>query len=190
MTLACMIYSNRGATGAGSMNKKAENQLYFKAGIAFDHLKRSVQAFESYLNATGQEADSDYYKARNFLRDGEKFYAETLKEAKRLLGPPPAYSSAVFEKWRSDFLSEHRIRVEAQELNDLREELIRNGQMEQWIGLEDIERLLAKDYEAQKSGKRKLANIKVRIILDRLQELLGQAGDLKKQAMAKLQASG
>jgi hypothetical protein len=172
------------------MNKKAENQLYFKAGIAFDHLKRAVEAFESYLNASWQEASSDYYKARNFLRDGEKFYGETLQEAKRLLGPPPAYSSADFEKWRSNFLSEHRIQVEAQEFNDLKEELVRNGQLGQWIGLEDTERLLAKDYEAQRSGKRKLANIKVRIILDRLQELLTQAGDLKKQAMAKLQAGG
>ncbi len=170
------------------MNKKVENQLYFKAGIAFDHLKRAVQTFETYLNSSGQEASPDYYKARNFLRDGEKFYEETLKEAKRLLGPLPPYSSADFEKWRSDFLNQHHIQVTSQELDALKEELARNEQIGQWIALEDIERLLAKDYEAQKSGKRRLANIKVRIILDRLQELLAQAGDLKKQAMANHQS--
>ncbi|MFZ2053605.1 MAG: hypothetical protein WAU81_05350 [Candidatus Aminicenantales bacterium] len=172
------------------MNKKAENQLYFKAGTAFDHLKLAIQTFETYLNKTGPEGTPEYYKARNFLRDGEKFYKEALKEAKKLLGPLPPYSSAEFEKWRTDFLSRHRIRVEAQELNDLKEELARNGQLGPWIAVEDIERLLAKDYEAQKTGKRKLANIKVRIILDRLQELLGQAGDLKNKAMAKLQSGG
>lgn len=170
------------------MNKKIENQLYFKAGIAFDHLKLAIQTFETYLNTVGQEATPDYYKARNFLRDGEKFYEETLKEAKRLLGPLPLYSSADFEKWRTDFLSRHRIKVDVQEFDPLKEELARNGQLGQWIAPEDIERLLAKDYEAQKSGKRKLVNIKVRIILDRLQELLGQAGDLKKKTMLKLQS--
>lgn len=170
------------------MNKKIENQLYFKAGIAFDHLKLAIQTFETYLNTARQEATPDYYKARNFLRDGEKFYEETLKEAKKLLGPLPLYSSADFEKWRADFLSRHRIKVDAQEFDPLKEELSRNEQLGQWIAPEDIERLLAKDYEAQKSGKRKLANIKIRIILDRLQELLGQAGDLKKKAMVKLQS--
>jgi hypothetical protein len=170
------------------MNRKAENQLFFKAGSAFDHLNRAVQTFERYLNTAGQEAQSDYYKARNFLRDGEKFYEEAFKEAKRLLGPLPPYSSADFEKWRSDFLSEHRIQVDTQEYNDLKEELARNEQLGQWIASGDIERLLAKNYEPQKSGKRKLANIKVRIILDRLSELRGLADDLRKKAMAKLQA--
>lgn len=170
------------------MNKKLENQLYFKAGSAFDHLKLAVQTFESYLNKKGQEATPDYYKARNFLRDGERLCEETFKEAKRLLGPLPPYSSADFEKWRTDFLSEHRIQIDTQEYNDLREELARNEQLGQWIARDDIERLLAKNYENQKSGKRKLANIKVRIILDRLKELLNEAGDLKNKAMVKLQS--
>ena len=170
------------------MDKKAENQLTLKAGSAFDYLKMAVQTFERYLNAGGPEATPDYYKARNFLRDGEKFFEEALKEAKKLLGPLPPYSSAVFEKWRTDFLSEHRIQVEAQELNSLKDELTKNDQLGQWIDPGDIERLLAKNYEAQKSGKRKLANIKVRIILDRLWELRVLADGLKKKAMAKLQA--
>lgn len=170
------------------MGKKIENQLYFKIGNAFDYLKLAVQTFETYLSTAGQEGTPDYYKARNFLRDGEKFCEEAFQEAKRLLGPLPLYSSADFEKWRTDFLSEHRIRVDTQEFNDLKGELARNEQLGQWMALGDIERLLAKNYEAQKSGKRKLAHIKVRVLLDRLSELRGQAGDLKKKAMAKLQS--
>jgi hypothetical protein len=170
------------------MDKKIENQLYFKAGVTFDHLKLAIKIFEAYLNAGGPQATPDYYKARNFLRDGEKFFGETLTEAKKLLGTLPPYSSADFEKWRTEFLSQHHIQVQAEEFDTLKEELAQNGQLGQWIASEDVERLLARDYEAQKTGKRKLANIKVRIILDRLKELLGQADELKRKAMAKLQS--
>lgn len=172
------------------MDRKSENQLFLKAGSAFDYLKLAIQTFERYLDAKEKEATTDYYKARNFLRDGEKSCEETLREAKKLLGPLPSYSTAVFEKWRSDFISEHRIQVETQEYNDLKEVLVKNEQLGQWIAPLDIERLLAKNFENQRSGKRNPANIKVRIILDRLQELRRLAGDLKKRAMAKLQATG
>lgn len=172
----------------GTIDRKAENQLYFKAGIAFDHLKLAAQTFETYLQAAGPETTPDYYKARNFLRDGEKFFQEALKEAKRLLGPLPPYASADFEKWRTEFLSRHRIQVEPGELDALQKELIADGQLGQWIAPEDIERLLAKNYETQKAGKRRLPNIKVRIILDRLQEIFDQAQELRKRAMSKLQS--
>jgi hypothetical protein len=99
----------------------------------------------------------------------------------------PAYASAEFEKWRRDFLSQHKILVENQEFAALKEELAQNGQLLRWIDSPDLDRLLARDYEAQKTGKRKMANIKVRLILDRLQELGGQAEELKKKAMEKLQ---
>ncbi len=170
------------------MEKKTENQLYFKAAYAFDHVKLAIETFETYLQAEDPSSTAEYYKARNFLRDGEQFYEETLKEAKKLLGPLPPYSSAVYEKWRTDFLSQHRIQVEGQELNAIKEELLVNSHLAGWLSPEDIDRLLAREYEAQKGGRRKLANIKIRIILDRLQELLGQANALKKRAMAKLQS--
>jgi hypothetical protein len=169
-------------------NNKIENQLYFKAGLAFDSLKLSIKTFESFLADTGPASTPDYYKARNYLRDGEKFIGEAFTEAKKLLGPLPPYASSEFEKWRADFLSQHKILVESQEFAALKEELAQNGQLIRWIESPDLERLLAKDYENQKIGKRKMANIKVRIILDRLQELLGQANELKKRAQEKLQS--
>jgi len=39
-------------------------------------------------------------------------------------------------------------------------------------------------------GKRKLANIKIRIVLDRLEELISRAARLRKNAMKKLQTGG
>ncbi len=169
------------------MNHKIENQLYSKASQAFDSLKLAIKTFESFLERPGPSSTPDYYKARNYLRDAEKFYGETFSEAKKLLGPMPAYASTEFEKWRADFLSQHKILAENQEFAALKEELVQSGQLVSWIESPDLERLLSKAYEAQKTGKRKMANIKVRIILDRLQELLAQATERKKRAMEKLQ---
>jgi hypothetical protein len=58
------------------------------------------------------------------------------------------------------------------------------------MGGEDIERLLAENFHPQQTGKRKLANIKIRIVLDRIQELISRAAALRKSAMEKLQAGG
>jgi hypothetical protein len=167
---------------------KVENQLYFKAGLAFDTYKQALKAFEIFLAGAGQGSAPDYYKARNYLRDAGKFYEEAFAEAKKLLGPLPPYSSSEFEKWRSDFVAQHNILVRSEEFAAVKEELFQNGQLIRWIESPDLERLLAKDYDAQKAGKRKMANIKVRIMLDRLQELAIQAGALKKKAQEKLQS--
>jgi hypothetical protein len=169
------------------VNGKIENLLYFKAGLAFDSFKLAIKTFESFLANTGPASTPDYYKARNYLRDADKFYEEAFAEAKKLLGPLPPYATSEFEKWRSDFLSQHKILVESQEFAALKEELVQNGQLVRWIESPDLERLLAKDYEAQKTGRRKMANIKVRIMLDRLHELAAQANDLKKKAQERLQ---
>jgi hypothetical protein len=167
---------------------KVENQLYFKAGLAFDTYKQALKAFELFLAGAGKGSTPDYYKARNYLRDAEKFYEEAFAEAKKLLGPLPPYSSSEFEKWRSDFVEQHNILVKSEEFAALKEELLQNGQLIRWIESPDLERLLAKDYDAQKAGKRKMANIKVRLMLDRLQELAVQAGALKKKAQENLQS--
>jgi hypothetical protein len=170
-------------------SSKIENQLYLKAGVAFDDLKSAIQTFGLYLQNVTPDATPYYYKARNYLRDAEKFCQDTFNEAKKLLGPLPAYASPEFEKWRSDFVSYNKILTENEEFGALKEELVRDEQISRWIEASDLERLLARSYESQKSGKRKLANIKVRIVLDRLLELLAQANVLKKKAMEKLQGT-
>ena len=169
-------------------NSKIENLLYFKAGLAFDSYKQAMKTFESFLATAGSGTTPDYYKARNYLRDADKFFGEAFAEAKKLLGPLPPYSSPEFEKWRSTFVTQNKILVESQEFAALKAELFQNGQFVRWIESPELERLLTKNYEAQKTGKRKMANIKVRIMLDRLQELAAQAAELKKKAQDKLQS--
>ncbi len=172
------------------MNKREENQLYLKAASCFDTLKLALETFEAFLREASPASSPGYYKARNYLRDAEKFQQEVFKEAKRLLGPMPVYATADFEKWRQDFLSSHRILAEGQEREAIKEELLADGHLSRWMSGADIERLLDKNYEAQKTGKRRLANIKVRIILDKLTEVLAEARELRQKAQEKFQAGG
>lgn len=168
------------------VNRKSENVLYLRAGACFNSLHLALQAFEGFLQNPCAANLPVYYRARNHLRDAQKSYDEALAEAKRLLGPLSSYSAEEFEKWRSNFLSTHKIVVASQEYEAIRDELLLNDRLTEWMSREDIERLLTKEFESQKTGKRKLANIKVRLILDRLQELLRDAERMKKEAMARL----
>lgn len=170
------------------MNRKEENLLYLKIESCFNALRLAKEAFEDFLQAASPASSPVYYKARNYLRDAEKFHQEAFKEAKRLLGPTPVYASAEFEKWRQEFLSQHRILAASQEEEAIREELLANGQLTQWLTKHDVERLLAKNYEPQKKGKRKLAHIKVRMVLDKLNEVLAETRKLRKEAMEKFQS--
>ena len=170
--------------------KKTENVLYAKASICFASLKLAIKEFEEFLKEPSAGTTSVYYRARNELRDAENAFAEAAKEAKRLLGPLPVYSTADFEKWRAEFLAQQKMLAESREIEAIREELLKDDQLVLWMGREDIDRLLAENFDAQQKGKRKLANIKIRIVLDRLQELISKAARLRKSAMEKLQSGG
>jgi hypothetical protein len=172
------------------MNKKTENLLYFRVSDCFDSLKLAIQTFGDYLKSESAAASPEYYKARNYLRDGEKFYQEALKEAKRLLGPLPPHSGVEVEKWRTEFLEQNKILASSRELEEMKAEITNDEYLKQWMSADDIVRHLAKDFEAQRTGKRKLANIKVRILLDKLAELLAEAKDFNKKAMDKFKTAG
>jgi hypothetical protein len=150
-------------------------------------LNLAVETFKNFLKEDVPPTSPEYYRARNFMRDAEKFHQETFKEAKRLLGPLPAYSSSDTEKWRTEYLTQHKILTESRELEAMRMELLKDEYLKQRMSKGDIERLLLKNFARQGAGKRKLANVKVRLLLDRLNELLEEARELKKRVMVKFQ---
>jgi hypothetical protein len=172
------------------MSKKIENLLYLKAANCFDLISLAQASFAEFLADLGTEALPKYYRARNYLRDAESAYNEAFKEAKRLVGPLPAYSTPEFEKWRNEFVINHSIIAAGQDFNCLKDELLKDSLVSQYMSPEDAERLLAKNYEAQRSGKRKLANLKVRILFDRLGEMINAARGQAKLARDKFQTGG
>ena len=166
------------------MQQGTENIVYQKASKCWECVNRSIEMFRHLL----KEEDFntvDYYKARNMLREADGFFKETLKNAKKLLGPIPAYTSDDYQKWRDELLEEFHILAMSHEYEDLKSELFRDEFLREWMGEENIERLLKKHFQTQQSGKRKLSNIKVRMILDRLEDLMNHAKDMNKQAVEK-----
>lgn len=169
------------------MPQSTENLVYQKANKCWECIDKALLLFADLMKEEGPFSLPDYYRARNLLRDAEGFYTETLKNAKKLLGPPPSYSSEEYLKWRDQLLEEFQILAMSQEYEGLRSELVEDEFLQAMMKEDLIEDLLKKHFQAQQSGKRKLSNIKVRMILDRLEGLLAEAKSLNKQAGLKLQ---
>ena len=167
------------------MQKGTENLIYQKASKCWEYVNKAIEMLDNLLREEGAINSPDYYKARNVLRDAESFLKEAVDNAKKLLGPTPPYASEDYQKWRDELLEEFHILAMSREYEDLRSELLADAFLCEWMDEESIEGYLKKHFQQQQSGKRKLSNIKVRIILDRLEELIGHAQELNKQAMQR-----
>ena len=170
------------------MQQGTENLIYQKASKCWECVNSSIAIFIELLKEEGDFNTANYYKARDSLRDADGFLNEALQNAKKLLGPIPSYAADDYQKWRDELLEEFQILAMSQDYEDLRSELFQDDFLREWMDEESIENLLKKHFQTQQSGKRKLSNIKVRIILDRLEDLISQAKEMNKQATQKQQA--
>ncbi|UCE40847.1 MAG: hypothetical protein JSV17_15600 [Candidatus Aminicenantes bacterium] len=170
------------------MQQSTENLIYQKASKCWECVNKSVQLFSELLKAERDFNAADYYKARNLLQDADRCFKETLENSKKLLGPIPPYCSDDYQKWRDELLEEFQILAMSHEYEDLKSELIKDEFLRRLMDEESIELLLKKHFQTQQSGKRKLSNIKVRIILDRLEDLINHAKDMNKSAVQKQQS--
>ena len=170
------------------LTSPTERDIYIKASRSQDLLSKSIQAFQGYLLDNVAAGDPIYYRARNLLKEGKIFFEETLKEAKKLLGPMPAYAAKEFEQWKARVLEENRIIVSGESPDDLKAALMNDEFIKTMMSETGIEAYVRDHFETQRSGKRKLANIKVRMMLDRLLSLVDQGQELQKAAQKKHQA--
>jgi hypothetical protein len=169
------------------MQVQIEREIYIRASRSYAVLSEALQIFRDYLRDATASNDPEYYRARNFLKEGKAFYDQTLQDAKKLLGPIPIYAAKDFEKWRSQVLVENKIVVQGQTLDELRLELTADDFIKTIMRREEVEAYLKANFETQKSGKRKLANIKIRMALDKLASLVAEGQELQKTAQRKQQ---
>ncbi len=169
------------------MKVQVEREIFIRASRSFAILSEAIQLFQGYLEATTAPQAPEYYRARNFLKEGKAFYDQTIQDAKKLLGPIPIYAAKDFEVWRTQALVENKIVVKGQSTEELRLELTGDEFLRTLMRPEEIEAYLAAHYETQRSGKRKLANIKIRMALDKLAELVAEGQELQKTAQRKQQ---
>ncbi len=165
-----------------------ERDIFLNATRSFELLEKAIRTFDNYLQLKLPPKSKEYYQARNFLKEGQGFFDETLKKAKLLLGPIGPYSAQEVEKQRAQVLMENKIIVRGLSLNELREELTKDEFLKTMMSAEEIAAYLKDNLISQTSGKRKLANIKVRMILDKLKTLISNGLELQAAAQKYFQS--
>ena len=149
-------------------------------------LKHAVQILQDFIgNKTSSDLTS-YYEAQKSLEESKSLYNEAFKEVSELIGPLPAGASPGFIKWKENFLKGTGIIIENEEYGSLKIELRNDRFLLRFLAQEEIDELLRKHYESQQAGKRKLANIKARIILDKIINLMDEAETLEIKAKEKV----
>lgn len=150
-------------------------------------LRESIRTFLAYLDENTPSRTMDFYQARNHLKSGARLYQDVLVNTRKLLGPRPEYASPKFEEWREGFLRGSRLLASGETKEDLIQELKNDDFLAGILEPEEIEASVNEHFESQKSGRRRLCNIKVRILLDNLENRIHEAEELHKTAMKKHQ---
>jgi len=169
------------------MQVQVEREIYIRASRAFVVLSEAIRTFQAYLEPDLAPASPDYYKARNLFKEGKAYYDQTLQDAKKLLGPIPIYAAKDFERWRAEALVQNKIVVQGRTQEDLLQELLNDEFLKTIMGPSEIGAYLSANFETQRSGKRKLENIKVRMVLDHLAGLVQAGQQLQQTAQRKQQ---
>ena len=169
------------------MDLNTEKLIYPKASKCVSSLQKAINFLEQFLDETHTATSPEYYSARKYYKEGQAFYDEALKNAKRLLGPMPEYVTDEYLRWRENLLENYHVLAKSQELKTLHDELSKDDFLNQFMSQEEIKHYLDLVFPSQKEGKRKVENIKVRIVFEKLLELLRQAEELQKKAQEKHQ---
>jgi len=164
------------------MEKFAEVQIFPKVSKCFEDIRTALRIFRNLLEEGAEFKSAEYYRGRNCVKDADAMYEEGLKNARKLLGPIPEYSSEEFLKWRAEVLEKQKILAKNKEFEALKSELLEDAFLQEWMKEHEITDLLEIHYLTQQEGRRKLVNIKVRIVFTRLFELLSEAKEMQKKA--------
>jgi hypothetical protein len=166
------------------MEKFAEVQIHPKVSNCFEDIGTAMGIFRRLLKEGAEFNSAEYYRGRNCVRHADTMYKEGLKNARRLLGPIPEYSTEEFLKWRAEVLEKQKILAKNEEFEALKTELLEDIFLREWMREEDIIDQLKMHYLTQQEGRRKLANIKARIVFAKLFDLLSEAKEMQKKAFA------
>jgi hypothetical protein len=117
--------------------------------------------------------------------EAQDHFEEALAVVKSLLGPlPPQAPPDAAERRRQEAAARGLI-VSGRTLEELNLELSADPLVQAIMTRPEIEEALARTYPSQSVGNRKMANIKARILLDKLQSKLVEAADLEKEVKAR-----
>jgi hypothetical protein len=166
-----------------------ERDLFIKSARSRETLLKSLETFRAYLKESVERESPLYYQARNFLKDGKTFYEEAVKEARKLLGPIPNYVPDVVKASKARLLAENKFVIESRELQDIESEIAADDFFSGWVSRHEIRENLSRYLNSQNQERRKTANVKIRMMLDILDDMLQQARKLEGEARLKHQGA-
>jgi hypothetical protein len=169
------------------MPTPTERDIFIKASRGHEILGKALAAFREYLESETDPGSPEYYRARNLLKEGRTFCADVVREAKKLLGPVPVYAPREYEEMRLRTLEENRITIRGEDPEAIRRQLAADSLVRSMMSEDEIDAYLRDHLEAQRSGKRKLMNLKVRLLIDRLYGLAEEGLAAQKAAQRKQQ---
>ncbi|MGQ9801074.1 MAG: hypothetical protein ACUVRL_05370 [Candidatus Saccharicenans sp.] len=170
--------------------KSMDFNFEVKLKSAYEALVQSVSLFRLYLNDQTSASSPEYYRAKSLLKEGKLFFEEVMKEARKLLGPLPPYSTPEYAKWREETARDLKLalgdRVDYEEIKKL---LLSDACLPRLFSAEELESYLKKYFDDQGRGNRKMENLKCRLAIARLNDLIREGDELLQKAQKKLQSA-
>ena len=165
------------------MERKQETWIIPSASKCVECVNQAIHIFDDILEDKG--SPEAFYRARSYLREGKSFWEKALKEAKKLLGPLPDYVKDDYRNWRKEITDKQNLLADSQDYKMLLKELQQDEYLKLVMPEENIQSHLEEHYEQQQQGQRKLAHIKIRILLDEIYDRLNQAKQKEKEIIRR-----
>jgi hypothetical protein len=176
------------------IERKVENMeawivkdIFLKAKKSLEKMNESLRLFKKFVEEGKTQDLKKYYLARTFLKEGQKFCEEVIKDAKKFLGPLPDYLSKEIVEARTQLLKATKVVVLSQDYEGLVAELVGDEFLKSFMSSEEINEFLKENYQKQQLGKRKLPNIKARMVIDKLKRVERQGLAGQKRASQEAQ---
>lgn len=164
--------------------------IFLKAKKSLEKMNGSLRLFKEFVKEGQTQELKKYYLARTFLKKGQKICEEMMEDAKKFLGPLPDYLPTETIEARIQLLKTTKVVVLSQDYEGLVAELAGDEFLKSFMSSEEINEFLKENYQKQQLGKRKLPNIKARMVIDKLKrvERQGLAGQKRASEEAQKKA--
>ena len=168
------------------MHENRKNITFGSVDKSMKSLNLAIKVFQEYLSDRTSPDPEKYYQAHKYLEESRSLYQEALNEISKITESLPLDASPGFIKWKESIRKGSGIMSESKEFEALKSELKNNEFLLRFLTPEEIDELFLKHYESQKTGKRKLTNIKARLIIDKIRNLMTEAETLEIKSKERL----
>lgn len=166
-------------------DRAAAKNVLIRAKKSREKLDESICAFKEFLSGEAPNLPK-YYLARNRLQEGQALLTEVLNDAKKLLGPLPDYVSENLKETRGKLLRESHVVLESRTIDALEKELLADEDVKSFMDSGKVVHYVREAGTYQTAGKRKIQNIKIRMIIDELGALAVEGRELQRRAGEKI----